>query len=65
MRDECGTNEKTASDGGFFRNFGLALLLARSPLLHRLWAGIAKVKIKVKVRERHGFLLGFAADLDQ
>ncbi|WP_151634460.1 hypothetical protein [Noviherbaspirillum aerium] len=36
-----------------FLGFGLALLIVRLPLLHRLWAGIAKVKIKVEARECH------------
>jgi hypothetical protein len=35
------------------------------PLLHRRWAGIAKVKIKVKVRESHGFFTGFAPSVEQ
>jgi hypothetical protein len=38
-----------------FLKFGLALLLARLPLFHRLEAGTAKVEIKVKARESHGF----------
>jgi hypothetical protein len=46
-------NEKTAIAGGFFRNFGSLLLLVRLPLLDRRGAGVAKVKIKVKVREVH------------
>jgi hypothetical protein len=43
----------------FFEKFGWALLsrcfYVNLPLFHRRWAGIAKVKIKVKVREIHGF----------
>jgi hypothetical protein len=34
----------------------LAFSRERLPLLHRLWAGIAKVKVKIKAREAHGFL---------
>jgi len=44
------TNEKTAIAGGFFKKFGLGSLFVRLPLFHRLGAGIAKVKIKVKAR---------------
>ncbi|WP_194721085.1 hypothetical protein [Noviherbaspirillum malthae] len=43
-----------------FLGFGLALLFVRLPLLHRLWAGIAKVKVKVEARESH--LLGLLWD---
>jgi hypothetical protein len=46
-------NEKTAIAGGFLKNFGFAFSFERLPLLHRRWAGIAKVKIKEKVGEGH------------
>jgi hypothetical protein len=36
----------------------------RLPLFHRLWAGIAKVEIKVKARESHVFTSG-EADMNQ
>ncbi|HJW54616.1 MAG TPA: hypothetical protein VJ577_05015 [Burkholderiaceae bacterium] len=36
-----------------FLEFGLAHLFVRLPLLHRLGAGIAKVKIKEKTRKNH------------
>jgi len=49
------TNKKTAISGGFFKEFGLGSFFARLPLLHRRRAGIAKVKMKVKAHERHGF----------
>jgi len=43
-----------------FRNFGLVSLSCRFyvnlPLLHRHWAGIAKVKIKVKEYVLHFFI---------
>jgi hypothetical protein len=54
-----GTNKKTAIAGGFLRNSVWALLsccfYVNLPLFHRLGAGIAKVKIKVKAREIHVF----------
>jgi hypothetical protein len=45
--------KKPPSLAVFSRNSVWALLLARLPLFHRLGAGIAKVKIEVKVREVH------------
>ncbi|HTN65379.1 MAG TPA: hypothetical protein VL051_04240 [Burkholderiaceae bacterium] len=48
-------NKKTAITGGFFGNSGLAFSRERLPLLHRLWAGVAKVKIELEADERHVF----------
>jgi hypothetical protein len=48
-----------------FLGFGLALLFVRLPLLHRHWAGIAKVKIKVKARESHIVFNDVEACFDQ
>jgi hypothetical protein len=56
-------NEKTAIAGGFL-GFGLALLFARLPLLHRLEAGIAKVEIKVKTCNGH-FQVAFSGKSGQ
>jgi hypothetical protein len=47
--------KKPPSLAVFSRNSVWALLFVRLPLFHRLGAGIAKVKIKVKARESHGF----------
>jgi hypothetical protein len=43
----------------------LASSRERLPLLHRLWAGIAKVKVEVKARESHRVKAIFLAALEQ
>jgi hypothetical protein len=39
-----------------FQEIRLGFLPARLPLFHRLWAGIAKVKIKVEAHEGHVYV---------